>query len=88
MNEEPICKLVGGFMKYPKIISIDVNSDRLDVFEGRTLTHKKCAVVYFSGPEGWGVTMNIALDSVDDFIADKKFQMHFIELAKDHLGIS
>lgn len=75
-------------MKYPKITSLTVNEDRIDLFEGRTPSHQKCVVVYFAGPEGWGVTMDIHPEKLDDFIANEDFQKEFVAVAKDKLGIA
>lgn len=74
-------------MKHSKLASLEVNGDRLELFEGRTLRHEKCVVVYFAGPEGWGITMNIRPDSLEAFKGDEQLQRDFIRLAKDKLGL-
>lgn len=70
-----------------KLKSISVDGDKIHIFEGRTLTHQKCAEVYFAGPQGWGITMNISLDSVESFANSIEYQKRFVGLARDKLGI-
>ncbi|EDP59461.1 hypothetical protein [Vibrio sp. AND4] len=74
-------------MKHSKLASLEVNGDRLELFEGRARRHEKCVVVYFVGPEGWGITMNIRPDSLETFKGDEQLQRDFIRLAKDKLGL-
>ncbi len=70
-----------------KLKSISIDGDSIHIFEGRTVTHQKCAEVYFAGPQGWGITMNISLDSVERFAKSVEHQRRFIGLAKEKLGI-
>lgn len=69
-----------------KIKSVSLGSDIIHIYESRTATHQKCAEVYFAGPQGWGITMSIPLESVDDFTRSTEHQSRFIEVAKDKLG--
>ncbi|MCY9805346.1 hypothetical protein OTK51_18135 [Vibrio scophthalmi] len=75
-------------MKPIKISSLQIDEERIDLFEGRTLSYDKCALAYFAGPEGWGVTMNIQLGELDDFVNSKQWQRNFIAHAKDKLGMA
>ena len=75
-------------MKHKKLTSIKVDQERIDIFEGRTQTYEKCAVAYFAGPEGWGVTMTIRLDELDCFLNKPDWQKRFIEFAKNKLGMA
>ncbi|TOG86590.1 hypothetical protein CGI91_22850 [Vibrio parahaemolyticus] len=74
-------------MKYKKITSISVDEDTIHVYEGRTAAYEKCAVAYFAGPDGWGVTMNIRIEELESFLNEPDWQKRFIEFAKEKLGI-
>ena len=74
-------------MTYKKITSLSVGEDRIHVFEGRTETYEKCAVAYFAGPDGWGVTMNIRLEELESFVNTADWQQRFVEFAKEKLGM-
>ncbi|EIU6868814.1 hypothetical protein [Vibrio parahaemolyticus] len=74
-------------MKYKKITSLSVDEDKIQVFEGRTATFEKCAVAYFAGPEGWGVTMNIRIEELESFVNKPHWQKRFVVFAKEKLGM-
>ncbi|HBC3447581.1 TPA: hypothetical protein KDY51_001438 [Vibrio parahaemolyticus] len=74
-------------MKYKKITSLSVDEDKIQVFEGRTATFEKCAVAYFAGPEGWGVTMNIRIEELESFVNEPDWQKRFVVFAKEKLGM-
>lgn len=75
-------------MKYKKIASLSVSEDTIHMYEGRTQAYEQCAVVYFAGPEGWGVTMNIFPEHVDTFINTPELQTSFLAFAKEKLGVT
>ena len=71
-----------------KIKSVTLGNDIIHIYESRTATHQKCAEVYFAGPQGWGITMSIPLDSVESFTSSVGHQSRFIRMAKDKLGVT
>ncbi|MFH4586448.1 hypothetical protein [Vibrio alginolyticus] len=75
-------------MKHKKIASLTIDADTIQVYEGRTATFEKCAVAYFAGPCGWGVTMNIKLEDLNRFTNDPVWQKRFIDIAKEKLGMT
>ena len=74
-------------MKNKKITSLNVGNERIEVLEGRTQTHEKCAIAYFAGPEGWGITMQIRLDELECFLERPDWQQQFVLFAKQKLGM-
>ncbi|MCR9569979.1 hypothetical protein NB524_06410 [Vibrio alginolyticus] len=70
------------------ITSLHLGEDQIRIFEGRTLTYEKCAVVCFQGKDGWGVTMNIFPEHVDTFLNTPSMQISFLAFAKQKLGVS
>lgn len=74
-------------MKNKKITSLTIGDERIEVLEGRTETHEKCAVAYFAGPEGWGIKMHIRLDELECFLSRVDWQRQFIHFAKQKLGM-
>lgn len=75
-------------MNHKKIVSISIDEDTIHVYEGRTATYERCAVAYFAGRDGWGVTMNIQLEEVERFTNDPVWQKRFIDIAKEQLGLT
>lgn len=75
-------------MKNRPITSITLGDDTIDIIEGRTIEHEKCAVAHLAGPDGWGVTMNIRLNELACFISKPEWQRQFIAFAKDKLGVA
>ena len=69
------------------ITSLHLGEDQIRIFEGRTLTYEKCAVVSFQGKDGWGVTMNIFPEHVDTFLNKPEMQTSFLTFAKQKLGM-
>ncbi|HEQ3533766.1 TPA: hypothetical protein VGS95_002081 [Vibrio parahaemolyticus] len=51
------------------------------------MTFEKCAVAYFAGPEGWGVTMNIRIEELESFVNKPDWQKRFVVFAKEKLGM-
>ncbi len=74
-------------MKNKRITSVSVGDDVIQILEGRTKTYEKCAIVYFAGPEGWGITMTIRLEEVEDFLKSPDTQTLFVKFSKEKLGI-
>ncbi|OEA64479.1 hypothetical protein BBM68_05325 [Vibrio parahaemolyticus] len=74
-------------MKFKKITSLSVDGNQIQVLEGRTDAYEQCAVAYFAGPDGWGVTMNIRLEELESFVNTLEWQKRFVEFAKDKLGM-
>lgn len=74
-------------MRFKRITSIVIGGERIEIVEGRTPNYEKCAVAYFAGPEGWGVTMDIQFDELETFVNDAQWQKKFIAFAKEKLGI-
>ncbi len=74
-------------MKNKKITSLNVGNERIEVLEGRTQTHEKCAIAYFAGPEGWGITMQIRLDELECFLERPDWQKQFVHFSKQKLGM-
>lgn len=70
-----------------KLKSLTLGNDVIHIYESKTTAHQKCAEVYFAGPQGWGITMSIPLDSVRSFTSSADHQSRFISLAKEKLGI-
>jgi hypothetical protein len=70
------------------IHSLHLGEDQIRIYEGRTLTHEKCAVVSFQGKDGWGVTMNIFPEHVDTFLNTPSMQTSFLAFAKEKLGVA
>ncbi|MFB1072325.1 hypothetical protein [Vibrio diabolicus] len=70
------------------ITSLYLGDDQIQIFEGRTLTFEKCAVVSFQGQDGWGVTMNIFPEHVDTFLNTPSMQTSFLAFAKEKLGVT
>ncbi|MCZ2368183.1 hypothetical protein [Vibrio diabolicus] len=74
-------------MKHKKIASLAIGEDQIHVLEGRADTYEKCAVAYFAGEDGWGVTMNIQFEELESFTNSLAWQKRFIEVAKEKLGM-
>lgn len=80
-------------MKNKRITSVSVGDDVIQILEGRTKTYEKCAIAYFAGPEGWGITLTIRLEEVEEveevevFLKSPDTQTLFVKFSKEKLGI-
>lgn len=69
------------------ITKVSVDGETVLIYPAGFIDGVKAAVAYFAGPEGWGITMNIALSEVEDFVNDHSRVRGFIYVAKDKLGL-
>ena len=74
-------------MKNKRITSVSVGDDVIQILEGRTKTYEKCAIAYFAGPEGWGITTTIRLEEVEGFLKSPDIQRQFVRFSKEKLGM-
>lgn len=74
-------------MKNKRITSVSVGDDVIQILEGRTKTYEKCAIAYFAGPEGWGITMTIRLEELEGFLKSSDIQRQFVRFSKEKLGM-
>lgn len=74
-------------MKNKRITSVSVGDDVIQILEGRTKTYENCAIAYFAGPEGWGITMTMRLEEVECFLKSPDIQRQFVRLSKEKLGM-
>lgn len=74
-------------MKNKRITSVSVGDDVIQILEGRTKTYEKCAIAYFAGSEGWGITMTMRLEEVECFLKSPDIQRQFVRFSKEKLGM-
>ncbi|MEZ8662348.1 MULTISPECIES: hypothetical protein [Vibrio] len=69
------------------IATASVDGESVHIYPDGFIDGVRAVIVYFAGPEGWGITMNLALSELESFVNNPERIRTFIRLAKDRLGL-